>query len=87
MAEGELEDKSRNGDLEKVGVEGRLPTITTKDHVAQDPNGRAKMFMWMVINTLATVAIVSLLQHHRIAACAFSYCFETCPPLRIGQPP
>ena len=60
MAESEADEKTRmNGDVEKSGVEGRLPTITTKDHVAQDPYARAKMFMWMVINTLTTVFIVS----------------------------
>ena len=36
-----------------------MPTVTTKDHTAQDPLARAKMFAWMFINTLATVFIVS----------------------------
>lgn len=60
MSETEMEEKGRNGDVEKgSGPEGRMPTITTKDHTAQDPLARAKMFAWMFINTLATVFIVS----------------------------
>lgn len=58
MSDTELEDKAKNGDVEKTAPEGRLPTVTTKDHVSQDPYARAKMFMWMVINTVATVLIV-----------------------------
>lgn len=60
MSETEMEEKARNGDVEKAtSVEGRMPTVTTKDHIAQDPLARAKMFAWMFINTLATVFIVS----------------------------
>ena len=62
MSESEMEEKGRNGDVEKgTSVQGRMPTITTKDHTAQDPLARAKMFAWMFINTLATVFIVSRL--------------------------
>lgn len=60
MSETEMEEKGRNGDVESAtGPEGRMPTITTKGHTAQDPLARAKMFAWMFINTLATVFIVS----------------------------
>ena len=62
MSDTELEDKSRGKDLEKEGADGLLPqtpNIVTKDHVAPDPFARAKMLMWMGINTLATVFIVS----------------------------
>ena len=63
MSDTELED--RNGkvkDLEKEGADSPLPQtphVVTKDHVAPDPLARAKMLMWMGINTLATVFIVS----------------------------
>lgn len=33
--------------------------LITKDHAAPDPLARAKMLMWMAINTVATVFIVS----------------------------
>lgn len=59
MSDSDAEEKGRIADLEKEGVEGRMPTLVTKDHVAQDPLARAKMLMWMAINTLATVFIVS----------------------------
>lgn len=62
MSETEMEEKGRNGDAEKGPVEAIAATVITKDHKTQDPTARAKMFMWMFINTLATVFIVS--RHH-----------------------
>ena len=62
MSDTELEERSRGKDLEMEGAESKMPlapVIVTKDHVAPDPLARAKMLMWMAINTLATVFIVS----------------------------
>ena len=63
MSDTELDERNgKSRDLEKEGVDGPLaqtPNIITKDHVAPDPLARAKMLMWMGINTLATVFIVS----------------------------
>ena len=64
MPDTELEDRSKALDLEKDGSDGSLlqkPHVITKDHIAPDPLARAKLLMWMVINTLATVFIVSSL--------------------------
>ncbi|KAL9126171.1 MAG: hypothetical protein Q9217_004733 [Psora testacea] len=61
MSDAEMEDKSRGRDLEKDGADGTVaqtPVIVTKDHIVPDPLARAKMLMWMAINTLATVFIV-----------------------------
>ncbi|KAL9101170.1 MAG: hypothetical protein Q9163_003548 [Psora crenata] len=61
MSETELEDRSRGKDLEKEGADATMLqtlNVVTKDHVAPDPLARAKMLMWMAINTLATVFIV-----------------------------
>ena len=52
-------DEKRSTDIEKEGVEGKLPTVVTKDHVTTDPLARAKLLMWMAVNTVATVLIVS----------------------------
>ena len=71
MSETEMEEKGRNGDAEKGTLEPQTTTITTKDHKTQDPLARAKMFMWMFINTLATVFIVSavFLLRHCVPGC------------------
>lgn len=61
MSDTELEDRSKSKDLEKDaahGITAQTPTVITKDHAAPDPLARAKMLMWMAINTLATVFIV-----------------------------
>ncbi len=59
MSDTEMEEKSRSTDLEKEAAEGLLPKTVTKDHVKEDPLARAKLMFWMVINTVATVMIVS----------------------------
>ena len=62
MSETELEERSKVKDLEKGPLDAsprQPPGIITKDHVAPDPYARAKLLMWMAINTLATVFIVS----------------------------
>ena len=70
MSESENDEQGRNGDVEKTPLtDGRMPTITTKDHTAQDPLARAKMFAWMFINTLATVFIVSRI-HQLLLSCS-----------------
>ena len=61
MSDTELEERSKTKDLEKDGAEVPTPQrspVITKDHAAPDPLARAKMLMWMAINTLATVFIV-----------------------------
>jgi len=59
MSDTELDEKTRVLDLEKDGAaEGTLASIVNKN-VEVDPRARAKMLMWMAINTLATVFIVS----------------------------
>ena len=61
MSDTELEDRSKSKDLEKDAADGitpQTPIVVTKDHAAPDPLARAKMLMWMGINTLATVFIV-----------------------------
>lgn len=64
-SDSEMHEKGRNGDVEKLlAPEGRMPTITTKDHTQQDPLARAKLFMWMFLNTVATVFIVSAILIH-----------------------
>lgn len=63
MSDAELADRDGKGrDMEKEGADGTVlqtPLVVTKDHIAKDPLARAKMLMWMGINTLATVFIVS----------------------------
>ena len=59
MSDNEEIEKRKSGDLEKEDVEGQLPTVTTKDHVTEDPLARIKLFWWMFVNTVATVMIVS----------------------------
>ena len=57
MSDTELEDRGKLKDIEKAAADGVV--VVTKDHVAPDPLARIKMIMWMVVNTLATVFIVS----------------------------
>ena len=59
MSDTEMEEKRRSVDLEKEAAEGLLPKTVTKDHVTADPLARAKLMFWMVVNTVATVMIVS----------------------------
>ena len=59
MSDTEMEEKSRSTDLEKEAAEGLLPKTVTKGHVKEDPLARAKLMFWMVVNTVATVMIVS----------------------------
>ncbi len=59
MSDSENDEKRRSGDLEKEGLIEQLPNIVTKEHVSKDPYARAKILMWMFVNTLATVTIVS----------------------------
>ena len=54
-----MEEKRRSTDPEKEAAEGLLPKTVTKDHVKEDPLARAKLMFWMVVNTVATVMIVS----------------------------
>ena len=64
MSDSENDEKRRSGDLEKEGLVEQLPKVVTKEHATKDPYARAKILMWMAINTLATVTIVS---------CPYSY--------------
>lgn len=59
MSDSETDEKRRSGDLEKEGLVEQLPKVVTKEHATKDPYARAKILMWMFINTLATVTIVS----------------------------
>lgn len=61
MSDTEMDEKRRSGDLEKdAATEGLLPLeVEIKDHVTEDPLKRAKLIIWMAINTVATVMIVS----------------------------
>ena len=59
MSDSDNEEKRRSGDLEKEGLVEQLPKVVTKEHATKDPYARAKILMWMAINTLATVTIVS----------------------------
>ena len=59
MSDTEMEEKRRSTDLEKEAAEGLLPKTVTKDHVTEDPLARPKLIFWMVVNTIATVMIVS----------------------------
>ena len=59
MSDSENDEKRRSGDLEKEGLVEQLPKVVTKEHATKDPYARAKILMWMAINTLATVTIVS----------------------------
>ena len=61
MSDTEMEEKRRSTDLEKEAAEGLLPKTITKDKVTEDPLARAKLMFWMVVNTVATVMIVSRL--------------------------
>ena len=65
MSESETDEKRRSGDLEKEGLVEQLPKIVTKEHATKDPYARAKILMWMFINTVATVTIVSYHFVHR----------------------
>ena len=59
MSDTEMDEKRRSTDLEKEAAEGLLPKTVTKDKVTDDPLARAKLMFWMVVNTVATVMIVS----------------------------
>ena len=59
MSDSEADEKNRSGDIEKDGLVEQLPKVVTKEHATKDPYARAKILMWMFINTLATVTIVS----------------------------
>ncbi|CAF9926702.1 MAG: hypothetical protein ALECFALPRED_003507 [Alectoria fallacina] len=58
MSDSETDEKRRSGDLEKDGLVEQLPKVVTKEHATKDPYARAKILMWMFVNTLATVTIV-----------------------------
>ena len=58
MSDSESDEKRRSGDLEKEGLIEQLPKVVTKEHAVKDPYARAKILMWMFVNTLATVTIV-----------------------------
>ena len=62
MSDSDNDEKTRSADLEKEGLVEQLPKVVTKEHATKDPYARAKILMWMAINTLATVTIVSC--HH-----------------------
>ena len=57
MSDTELEDRGKLKDIEKGS--GDVTVVVTKDHATPDPLARVKMIMWMAVNTLATVFIVS----------------------------
>ena len=59
MSDSEADEKNRTGDIEKDGLVEQLPKVVTKEHATKDPYARAKILMWMFVNTLATVTIVS----------------------------
>ena len=59
MSDSETDEKRRSGDLEKDSLAEQLPKVVTKEHATKDPYARAKILMWMLVNTLATVTIVS----------------------------
>ena len=59
MSDSETDEKRRSGDVEKEGLVEQLPKVVTKEHATKDPYARAKILMWMFVNTLATVTIVS----------------------------
>lgn len=59
MSDSETDEKRRSGDLEKDSLAEQLPKVVTKEHATKDPYSRAKILMWMLVNTLATVTIVS----------------------------
>lgn len=58
MSDSDTDEKRRSGDIEKEGLVEQLPKVVTKDHATKDPYARAKILMWMFVNTLATVTIV-----------------------------
>ena len=68
MSDSETDEKRRSGDLEKDSLAEQLPKVVTKEHATKDPYARAKILMWMLINTLATVTIVSCHFHVKPAA-------------------
>ena len=59
MSDSEADEKRRSGDVEKEGLIEQLPKVVTKEHATKDPYARAKILMWMFVNTVATVTIVS----------------------------
>lgn len=64
MSDSDPDEKRRSADLEKEGLVEQLPKAVTKEHATKDPYARVKILMWMAINTLATVTIVSY--HHSL---------------------
>ena len=64
MSDSEPDEKRRSGDLEKDSLAEQLPKVVTKEHATKDPYARAKILMWMLVNTLATVTIVSCHFHN-----------------------
>ena len=88
MSDSEADEKNRTGDIEKDGLVEQLPKVVTKDHATKDPYARAKILMWMFINTLATVTIVSrpsiplqravYIQHSTLNHCAKFHVFKSC---------
>lgn len=58
MSDSETDEKRRSGDLEKEGLVEQLPKVVTKEHATKDQYARAKILMWMFVNTVATVTIV-----------------------------
>lgn len=69
MSDSETDEKRRSGDLEKEGLVEQLPKVVTKEHATKDPYARAKILMWMFVNTVATVTIVSCRYPSTEAAC------------------
>ena len=59
MSDSDPDEKRRSGDLEKEGLVEQLPKVVAKEHATKDPYARAKILMWMFVNTVATVTIVS----------------------------
>ena len=68
MSDSENDEKRRSGDLEKESLVEQSPNVVTKEHATKDPYARAKILMWMFVNTLATVTIVRPTPVHTLNA-------------------
>ena len=84
MSDSDTDEKRRSaGDLEKEGLVEQSPKVVTKEHATKDPYARVKILMWMFVNTVATVTIVSCqhpntrssvqLEHSTLNYCAYCY--------------
>ena len=75
MSDSDTDEKRRSaGDLEKDGLVEQLPKVVTKEHATKDPYARVKILMWMFINTVATVTIVSC--HHSVHGASVDQTFS-----------